>query len=200
MQEINGTDASLSKVVLPTIANTPTRKLFLDDAATRSVTIRRLTHEDVPQIDAWWENGGTPKSLTTITRSLDADYGLGIGASLGIIENDDQSSDGSLVACILRYESGPLGILHVEPEYRGKGYGSALLREATRMISKANGGIGDNENPFECAALIKDGNTISERVFTKAGFVRENPLAKKGSGKRRANRKWIYQPTILNEE
>jgi len=32
------------------------------------------------------------------------------------------------------------------------------------MVSKANVGRGgDNENPFECTALIKDGNTISRK-------------------------------------
>ena len=169
-----------------TIANTPTRSLQIDNDT--SVTIRRLTHEDIPVIDAWWENGGAPKSIMTITRALDADYRLGIGASLGIVDE----TTGALVACIIRYESGPLGILHVSEELRGNGYGTALVKEATKALCEANRG---REVPLEYSAMIKDGNTASERVFSKVGFVRENPNAKKGSGRRRANRKWIYVPT-----
>ncbi len=168
-----------------TIANTPTRALKIDDNT--SVTIRRLTHEDIPVVDSFWENGGAPKSIMTITRSIDADYRLGVGACLGIINE----TTGALVACILRYESGPLGILHVSEELRGRGYATALVREATRAISEANR---EREVPLLYSAMIKDGNTASERVFSKVGFVRENPNAKKGSGRRRANRKWIYSP------
>ena len=168
-----------------TIAQNPTRLMEVD--SNTSVTIRRLTHEDIPVIDAWWENGGAPKALMTITRSIDADYRLGVGASLGIVDE----ITGVLVACILRYESGPLGILHVSEELRGRGYGTALLREAIKAVSEANRG---RDLPLEYTAFIKDGNTASERVFEKVGFVRENPNAKKGTGKRRANRKWIYPP------
>jgi len=138
-------------------------------------------------IDAWWENGGAPKSVMTITRSIDADYRLGVGASLGIVDE----TTGELVACILRYESGPLGILHVSEELRGKGYGTALLKEALKAVLDANR---SRDVPLECSAFIKDGNAASENVFSKVGFVRENPNAKRGTGKRRANRKWIYTP------
>jgi DTW domain-containing protein YfiP/GNAT superfamily N-acetyltransferase len=172
------------------IAGTPTRRLALDSHT--SVTIRRLTHEDIPVIDAWWENGGTPKSTMTITRSIDADYRLGIGASLGIVDE----STGALVACILRYESGPLGILHVSEEHRRKGYGTALLREATEAVSRARSEL---DLPLECSAFIKDGNAASEKVFERVGYVRENPNAKRGTGKRRANRKWIV-PSLPTEE
>ena len=115
----------------------------------------------------------------------DADYCLDIGASLGIVDENT----GALVACIVRYESGPLGILHVSEDFRGRGYGTALLREATKAVLEANQ---NGDRPLECAAFIKDGNTASEKVFAKVGFVRENPNAKRGTGKRRANRKWIY--------
>jgi len=165
------------------IANTPTRLLEVDSSTT--VTIRRLTHEDTPVIDGWWENGGAPKSIMTITRSIDADYRLGVGASLGIVDENT----GDLLACILRYESGPLGILHVSEELRGKGFGTALLKEALNAVLEANR---SRDVPLECSAFIKDGNKASEKVFSKVGFVRENPNAKKGTGKRRANRKWIY--------
>jgi RimJ/RimL family protein N-acetyltransferase len=154
-----------------------------------------LTHEDIPVIDGLWEKGATPKSIMTITRSIDADYRLGIGAGLGIV--DDESNTSDLVACILRYESGPLGILYVSEEHRGKGYGTALLREATRLVSEARTGNGLLR---ECSAFIKDGNIASERVFEKVGYVRENPNAKKRTGKRRANRKWIYPARHTEED
>ena len=158
-----------------------------------SVRIRRLTHEDIPVIDSWWENGGKPKSVMAITRSIDADYASDIGASLGIVEDTDETGT-KLSGCILRYESGPLGILYVSKEHRGKGYGTALLKEATRMVSKSC------NPPLECTALIMAGNTASERVFQKVGWVLESPNAKKRSGRRRAKRKWIYPPPVTEND
>ena len=180
--------ASLSAIQPTTIAGTPIRLLAVDSNTNENVKVRRLTHEDIPVINACWDNGGQKKSIMTITRSIDADYRLGVGASLGIVDEVDANV---LVACILRYESGPLGILHVSEEHRGKGYATALLKEATNAVSKAE---------LECTAFIKDGNTASERVFTKVGYVRENLNAKRGSGKRKANRKWIYPTTLLPTE
>ena len=183
--------ASFSAIKPTTISGTPTRLLALDsnDSITNvNVKLRRLTHEDIPVVDALWDNGGQKKSIMTITRSIDADYRLDIGASLGIVDDND---DNILVACILRYESGPLGILHVSEEHRGKGYATTLLKEATKLVTEAE---------LECMAFIKDGNTASERVFTKTGYVRENPNAKRGTGKRKAKRKWIYPATLLQKE
>ena len=204
-----------------TIADTPTRLLRLenDDAGNRkssaatktnddaavavTVTIRRLTHEDIPTIDDWWENSSPSsstnpkhqksKSITTIARSIESDYGNNIGASLGIVDENDPTK---LIACILRYESGPLGILHVQESHRGKGYGTALLKEATRILAEYHHqqrqGKEQERHDLECTAFIKDGNLASQHVFSKAGWTQENPNAKKGSGKRRANRKWIF--------
>jgi len=186
-----------------TIDATTTRLLKLDDdkdGKSSAVTIRRLTHEDIPLIDTWWDNGGTSKSLMTLTRCIDSDYDKDIGATLGIVDENDKTK---LIACVVRYESGPLGILHVVEEHRKKGYGTALLKEATRILSERkkaysnnnnNNNHGDHPPPLEssCEAFIKDGNIASEQVFSKVGWVRENPNAKKGHGRRRANRKWIF--------
>jgi len=154
------------------------------DGKSSAVTVRRLTHEDIPLIDTWWENGGTSKSAMTISRCIDSDKD--VGASLGIVDDNDKTK---LIACVVRYESGPLGVLHVVEEHRKKGYGTALLAEATRIVMENR----DNHDPpLECVAFIKDGNIASEQVFSKVGYVRENPNAKKGHGRRRANRKWIF--------
>uniref|UniRef100_A0A7S4EHS0 tRNA-uridine aminocarboxypropyltransferase n=1 Tax=Pseudo-nitzschia australis TaxID=44445 RepID=A0A7S4EHS0_9STRA len=212
-----------TKTITTTIADTPTRLLRLenddtgsrkssaaiktndDDAAAVTVTIRRLTHEDIPTIDDWWENSSSSsstnpkhkklKSITTITRSIESDYGNNIGASLGIVDENDPTK---LIACILRYESGPLGILHVQESHRGKGYGTALLKEATQILAEYHHQQRQEkeqeQHNLECTAFIKDGNLASQHVFSKAGWIQENPNAKKGSGKRRANRKWIFPP------
>jgi DTW domain-containing protein YfiP/GNAT superfamily N-acetyltransferase len=169
-----------------TIAESPTRFHRLDNG--ESVTIRRLTHEDVPLLDAWWENGGTSKSILTLTRSINADYDMGIGANLGIVDENDPNK---LIACIVRYESGPLGTLYVDEKHRGKGYGTALLAEATQIIAKKSS---EHNPPLECTAYIKDNNSASERVFEKVGWERDDPTVKKRSGRRRSNRKWIYPP------
>ena len=173
---------------------TATRLLKLEKNISDSsvVTIRPLNHDDVPLIDSWWENGGTSKSLTTITRAIDNDIKNNgkvndTRVCLGIIDDNDNSN--KLIACIIRYESGPLGILHVVDEHRNKGYGSALLKEATRLLIE-EAGYQDC-----CEAFIKDGNAASENVFTKLGWVRENPNIKKKTGVRRAKRKWIYVPS-----
>jgi DTW domain-containing protein YfiP/GNAT superfamily N-acetyltransferase len=192
--------ASLLAIQPTTIARTPTRLLAVDSSKNTdtNVKVRRLTHEDIPVIDAWWDNGGTQKSMITITRSIDADDRLDIRANLGIVDENE-----TLVACILRYESGPLGILHVSEEHRGKGYATALLKEATKAVSKAARSNYDRDDlPLElqCTAFIKDGNTASERVFAKVGYVRENPNVKRGTGKRQAKRKWIYPARLQTEE
>ncbi|OEU23231.1 hypothetical protein FRACYDRAFT_233401 [Fragilariopsis cylindrus CCMP1102] len=162
-------------------ATTATRLLKLEKNISDSsvVTIRPLSHDDVPLIDSWWENGGTSKSLTTITRAIDNDIKNNDKVNdtrvcLGIIDDNDNSN--KLIACIIRYESGPLGILHVVDEHRNKGYGSALLKEATRILIE-EAGCQDC-----CEAFIKDGNAASENVFTKLGWVRENPNIKKKTG------------------
>ena len=87
-----------------------------------------------------------------------------------------------MVACIVRYERGALGMLHVEEAYRRRGYGFALLNVATKALEAR----GEDREVF-----IVDGNHGSEALFTAAGWVREDPTLKKGTGKRRAKRKWI---------
>jgi GNAT superfamily N-acetyltransferase len=94
-----------------------------------------------------------------------------------------------LVACIIRYQDGALGMLHVDDAYRRRGLGAALLSEATKASPRTKW----MDCP-PCFAYILDGNKESEALLTKQGWVREDPTVKKGTGRRRAKRKWIIKP------
>ena len=137
-------------------------------------TIRLLRRNDAPLINSWWKHQST-SSLAMISRCIDDEscYMACIGVEI----------NGKLKACILRYLGGALGMLYVDPLYRRRGYGSALLRTATEAILHY-----ENQT---CWSLIMDGNESSEALFEKEGYTREDPSRKKGHGLRRANRKWI---------
>ena len=87
-----------------------------------------------------------------------------------------------LVACILQYPNGALGMLHVDESFRRYGLGGWLLKEATARLER---------HGSPCFAFIVDNNKASEALFTKHGWVKENPNEKRGTGRRRAKRKWI---------
>ena len=89
--------------------------------------------------------------------------------------------DGQLLGCILRHRNGSLGILHVDESYRRRGFATALLTEASNSILQRG-------EPL--SAYIVDGNKQSEAVFQALGWVKDDPQAKRGTGKRRAKRKW----------
>ena len=140
--------------------------------------IRPLQLADAPQLYAWWDHKSS-NSLQMVARCISSDRNANIGACLGVFEPEKDK----LRAGIVRYEGGAVGMLHVDSQHRRRGYGVALLSEATKAIEKACVG--------ECVAFIMEGNIASEKTFEKIGWVREDPSLKKGSGKRRANRKWI---------
>ena len=75
-------------------------------------------------------------------------------------------------------------MLHVDDTYRRLGLGAWLLREATYTLQKQN---------LPCFAFIVDNNIASESLFLKQGWVKDDPTKKKGTGRRRAKRKWIYK-------
>lgn len=75
-------------------------------------------------------------------------------------------------------------MLHVQDEYRRRGYATILLQKASRALK---------EQGKERVAFIVDGNTASEALFTKLGWERADFNAKKQTGKRRAKRKWIQR-------
>jgi DTW domain-containing protein YfiP/ribosomal protein S18 acetylase RimI-like enzyme len=133
--------------------------------------LRQLRPSDASSVDSKWLNR-SDKSLSMITRRLETQDPCCLGLE----------RDGELCAFILRYEDGSLGMLHVEEAYRRSGYGTRLLVEATRLLE---------ERGEPRVAYIVDGNGASEGLFAKQRWIREDPNAKKGTGKRRAKRKWI---------
>lgn len=151
----------------------------LDDGA----VIRTLSLVDAPTVDAWWEYR-SPKSLAQMRRRIALDGGV---ACLGVVEpENDGEGDGPILlrACILRYEGGALGMLHVDEPYRRRGYGAALLNEASRALA---------DRGEERVAYIVDGNAASEAVFRSCGWERADPGQKKGTGRRRSKKLWVQR-------
>ena len=64
--------------------------------------------------------------------------------------------------------------VHTAPDHRGKGYGTLMIREVVRKLFAETG-------VKEVHAFIKPENEASIRAFTKAGFIEEGRMAKKGS-------------------
>ena len=155
--------------------------LAADDAVLRTLddgaVIRPLQLADAPQLDAWWDHKSS-NSLQMVARCISTDCNANVGACLGVYGPNGNT----LRAGIVRYEGGAVGMLHVDSQYRQRGYGEALLSEVTEAIENAGTG--------ECVAFIMEGNVASEKTFQKVGWVREDPSLK-GTGKRKANRKWI---------
>ncbi len=141
--------------------------------------MRNLEPEDASFVDSRWPYR-SKKSLTMITRQIRADNKnstiYNTSCCLGI------EKEGQLIGCILRHRNGSLGILHVDESYRRRGFATAMLTEASDSILQRG-------EPL--SAYIVDGNKQSEAVFQALGWVKGDPQAKKGTGKRRAKRKWI---------
>lgn len=149
------------------------------DGENPNLFLRNLQVEDAKWVDSRWPYRSN-KSLRVIERQIKADNinatQTGSSCCLGI------EHEGELIGCIFRHRNGSLGILHVDEAYRRKGYGTILLQEASRTLMKRN------ESP---TCYIVDGNTKSEELFKSLGWVKENANAPRGTGKRRAKRKWI---------
>ena len=96
--------------------------------------------------------------------------------------------DGRLVACILRYRSGEIGMLYVDSEHRRRGYATILIQEFVRRVQTS-----ENGNTYCAEAFIMDGNDASQSTFLSLGWEPDNENRKKGTGKRKAKRRWIYQ-------
>jgi DTW domain-containing protein YfiP/GNAT superfamily N-acetyltransferase len=144
--------------------------IFLEDGS----MLRKLRHSDAPLVSMQWSRNN-PTSIDIISRRID------IGdACFGIFRGHE------LCGFILQYENDVLGMLQVDEAYRRRGYGSALLAKATHELETKD---------VPCVAFIVDGNFASEGVFSRQGWIREDPTAKAGTGNRRAPRKWILQPT-----
>ena len=146
-------------------------------------TLRPLVESDAKYVDSIWPYSSN-KSIIMIRKQINADnvnatkYGTSI--CLGI-EHEEE-----LVACIIRHRNGSVGILHTDEEHRRLGLGEVVLQEAMQALLERN------QKVF---AYIVDNNKPSEALFSKLGWVKADPLAKKGTGSRRAKRLWIYQPS-----
>uniref|UniRef100_A0A7S1FNY9 tRNA-uridine aminocarboxypropyltransferase n=1 Tax=Corethron hystrix TaxID=216773 RepID=A0A7S1FNY9_9STRA len=143
--------------------------------------LRNLIPSDSVFVDLRWPYRSN-KSLKMIEKQIIADNinatRTGCHCCLGI-EHDNQ-----LVACIIRHRNGALGMFHVDEAYRRRGLGKVLLSKATASVQQ------QGDLPI---AFILDGNTPSEKLFSMLGWCKENPLTKKGTGKRKAIRKWILK-------
>jgi RimJ/RimL family protein N-acetyltransferase len=88
-----------------------------------------------------------------------------------------------LVACALRYRSGEIGMLYVDIDHRRKGYASILIQELVRRVRNF-------ENSDYVETFVMDGNDASRATFSALGWRQEDQ--KKGTGKRKAKRRWVY--------
>uniref|UniRef100_A0A7S2YAD0 tRNA-uridine aminocarboxypropyltransferase n=1 Tax=Entomoneis paludosa TaxID=265537 RepID=A0A7S2YAD0_9STRA len=105
--------------------------------------------------------------------------------------SQQQQPQAQLVACLVRYPNGALGMLHVDQAYRRRGLGTLLLSYAMEQLQQ-------HDQPL--FAFILDGNAASQGIFTKMGWIPDNPRAKRGTGRRRAPRKWIYPTRPVDGE
>eukprot|EP00529_Nitzschia_sp_RCC80_P016809 CAMPEP_0113458066 /NCGR_PEP_ID=MMETSP0014_2-20120614/9729_1 /TAXON_ID=2857 /ORGANISM="Nitzschia sp." /LENGTH=650 /DNA_ID=CAMNT_0000349575 /DNA_START=124 /DNA_END=2076 /DNA_ORIENTATION=+ /assembly_acc=CAM_ASM_000159 len=191
---------SKSKTNKPMQANNYT---VLDDGA----ILRNLRLEDVPFMNSRWPFRSKKgiKSLTMIERILTqqllqspaaAGAAAELSCCIGVFDSPDPVANNAGEykaprAFIVQYENGALGMLHVEEEYRRRGYAVALVEEATRRAQTKLNHVNIFHEPV--FAFIVDGNTASEQLFTKLGWTMEkqDPNRKRGTGKRRAKRKWF---------
>ena len=134
--------------------------------------LRPLYLSDTSLINACFERRSS-KSFTKIQRQIT----LHPTTCLGIFQPNN-----NICGYILQYENGILGMLYIKEEFRRRGYGTLLVQKATDVLE------GEGK---ECVALILDGNSVSERVFERVGWVKADPMGKRGTGRRRAPRMWI---------
>lgn len=147
--------------------------VVLDDGC----IMRKLYRSDADLVNKQWERR-SPTSINLVHRRIE------LGQVCCGIFLKDEYGDSILCGSILQSEDGSLGMLHIKEEYRRRGYGSALVSHATRLLKNMN---------KEGVAYILDGNTASEAVFDNCGWVKECPNVKRQTGSRRSKRKWIYK-------
>lgn len=62
---------------------------------------------------------------------------------------------------VLRFAAGPLGVLQVDDEYRGRGYGTLVCKAMTKKLGEAG------DDVFGC---VFEANTPSRKMFENCGF------------------------------
>lgn len=128
---------------------------------TQNFVIRRATAADAPEITriiraAWKEYSPdvVPRVIPThqtYVASI-ADKVVGFVDSFGTAHDDDEAA--------LRWE---VDWLAVEPKYHGKGMGTALVAAAREAGREANAKV--------ARALVRVGNSASEKAFARNGFA-----------------------------
>ena len=134
--------------------------------------LRPLNLDDAEAVDANSYHQ-SPRSLATTKNRISSGF-----ACFGI------EHQGKIVAHILRCEDGCLGMIHVDPDYQGKGYAEVLLAEASELLDRVG---------LAKMSLIKEGNTAMESLFHNAGWhiVEDKLISHEGYLRRR----WIPSPT-----
>jgi DTW domain-containing protein YfiP/GNAT superfamily N-acetyltransferase len=130
--------------------------------------LRSLTVQDAEIVNQNWYHP-SQKSLSTIEKCLE--NGLGC---FGI------EYQGKLLGQIVRGEDGCLGMLRIDEEVRGRGYGKMLLQEAAAVIDLAG---------LPQMALIRDGNIAAESLFRSVGWTTADDNSIKHEGRQR--RRWV---------
>ena len=146
----------------------------------KGYTLRQLKAQtnDAKYVDSIWPYS-SKKSLGMIEKQIHADnvnttrYNNNDGTNTSACCLGIEYENKELVACIIRHRNGSLGILHVDPQHRQLGLAQVLLQSAMDTISSRN------EKLF---AYIVDGNKASERLFSKLGWRKDDPLGKRGTG------------------
>jgi RimJ/RimL family protein N-acetyltransferase len=173
-----------------------------NDSGVHPLIIRKLTQMDAPLVQAQWNqhtssSSKNHKPLEEVARLIQNSK-MCFGSF--VVDNDDEGhNNDSLILCgfILQYDNGVIGMLHVEPEYRRRGHATALLEKSTHALFQERKATTITRNDaFSGVAYIMDGNDASEAVFSKLGWVKEDPTIRKKTGNRRAKRKWI----LLNQD
>jgi DTW domain-containing protein YfiP/GNAT superfamily N-acetyltransferase len=133
--------------------------------------LRPLSVDDATLINQNWYHPSA-SSLQTIQRRLETGV-----ACFGI------ESDGTLRAYIVRAEDGTLGMLHVEDDFRRRGYGRTLVQESARVLH-------DLGEP--CVTFIMEDDIAVESLFRNLGwvFTDENNMERETMAKK-SKRKWI---------
>ena len=91
--------------------------------------------------------------------SVASQFASGAQTALGV------EDDGRLIAVVLATHDGRKGWINrlaVDPERRGEGYGTLLIREAERVLREQGMGI--------IAALIENWNDTSLELFQREGY------------------------------
>ena len=136
--------------------------------------LRPLTVDDAQHInESYYHQSKT--SLRTIQQRLVSNNDDGL-ACFGI---EREESPGNLFAYIVRSQDGTLSMLHVQEQYRRRGYGRILVEEATNVLQKL-------DKP--CVCFINEGDVASEGLFSSLGWTTTT-----SSVNTHTKRKWILK-------